>query len=88
MPLNGIFPDWMLPVTTGDAISQVVNQGDLVLQTQAIEVEVFQTPVDIALPDDVQVVTIETAPEITVETTPVEVTFSPANDIVVERCTD
>lgn len=88
MPLNGIFPDWMLPTVTGDAVSAVVAQGDLVLQTDAIEVEVYQTPTDLTLPDVVQVATIESAPEITVDTSPVQVSLAPVNDIVVERCTD
>jgi len=86
MTLNGIFPDWMLPVTVGDAVSQVVNQGDLVIDTTEIVVEIFANPVDISLPDVVSICIIESAPVLTIETTPAVLSLSPQNEIIVERC--
>ena len=87
MTLGGIFPNWMIPVTVGDAVSQTVNQGDLVLADNAITVEIVTDPTGLTLPDVVEVVTIDDTPVVVevVESTPI-VTMDSTTTIIVERC--
>lgn len=87
MPLNGIFPDWMLPTIESGGTTSVA-QADIVLETTELVVAVFATPTDIALPDVVQICILESAPTVTIETTPAVLSLSPQNEIIVERCTD
>ena len=86
MSLNGIFPDWMLPTSVGDAVSQVVNQGDLVLVDTGVSLEVSGDTVELVVQDDSVVVTIDDAVTVVpVEESPPTVTLG-EDDIIVEGC--
>lgn len=86
MPLNGIFPDWMLPVTTGDAVTESIDLGDVTLVDTDVVVTLADTEQDLALPEDVQVAIIEDAPTITLADTDVVVSIDTDTDITVEGC--